>query len=504
MSNIQTLSTTLPFDYQNEQRGLDRKRKLAELLQQQSMQQDPTNQMVGGIVVRNSPLAGLAKVLGSYMAGKQQETLDQKEKDLSARVLTNRQSVLADALKRAQGTPAQDLPPTTPNDDEGNANPQISMPAKPGDQTGAAAMLLGSNDPMLSGMGTTMLANALRGSESLFSKVDPKDYTPESVAVYAKTKDPAQLVPVRKMELANLGGASQAYNPYSLAPGQSLPHTATPDTTARLKQGDEHWRGLSGYQQQEIPIQRGNLAVNQGQLSNARTNTYFNTGMGPGGGGAPAPLFATGGAAMPATGPRSAVPAPALPAQGPVAPSAPGGPLLPPAMQGRITPKQQAELAVNQPHAQQSLENVNISIDNAVKQVDDLLKAPGLDNITGPIAGRLPSILGSSTNAQAKLDTLRSQIGVQVLTAMREASKTGGAVGNVTEKEWPILQNQYEALQQAQTSDQFRSALRGVKETLERVRANAGGAYKANYGGTGGGMPSASAIDAELARRQRR
>lgn len=117
------------------------------------------------------------------------------------------------------------------------------------------------------------------------------------------------------------------------------------------------------------------------------------------------------------------------------------------------------------------------TIDNALKQIDFLRKARGLGNITGPVMGRTPNITGAATNAQADLDTLKSQIGVQVLTAMREASKTGGAVGQVTEREWPILQNQLGSLHQMQTTEQFKRGLNDVEATLQRINK----AYKQEF-----------------------
>jgi hypothetical protein len=317
-----------------------------------------------------------------------------------------------------------------------------------------------------------------------------------------KQLDSATITPRDRLEFVNEGGQITPRNPFTAAPVSSpIPVSMKPGEEANLNFDKFKFGNLSAYQQQELPIQRGNLAVNQGQLANARTNTFFNTGMGPAGGGAGAPVM-PGAPGMPAMGPRSAAPAPFLPAQGPVP-----GPLVPPSMQGAITPKARAELAANQPHAQQALQSVQMSIDNALKQADELDKSPGLSNITGPLMGRLPNITGDATNAQAKLDTLKAQIGVQVLGAMREASKTGGAVGNVTEKEWPILQNQLGALQQAQTTESFKKGVKDVRTTLQRMRDNATQAYQGTYGGAPqapASLPSMSDIDAELARRAKK
>lgn len=152
-----------------------------------------------------------------------------------------------------------------------------------------------------------------------------------------------------------------------------------------------------------------------------------------------------------------------------------------------ISPQQQREhnlkLLQEKPAQTLSLKATMQQYDNALKQLSNLEgMGEGLSNVTGPVYGRTPSIRGESTNAQAALDTLKAQIGVQVLQAMREASKTGGAVGQVTEREWPILQNQLAALQQSQTTDQFIKNLATVKETINRAKQRSMDAYKEVYG----------------------
>lgn len=249
------------------------------------------------------------------------------------------------------------------------------------------------------------------------------------------------------------------------------------------------------------------LGADLGRLANQGIETSFNTGQGVGrpmmGGipqNAPMPAFGQPGFA-PTQSPAQMAPQPTQQMQQvprPMAPSAPmqGGPLLPPSMNGAITPKKQMELAAARPEAEAALNSTRMNFQNAISSARDVLKAPGLDRITGPIMGRLPNLTGDATNAQASLDTLKSQIGVHVLQAMREASKTGGAVGNVTEKEWPILQNQLGALQQAQTFGQFKMNLNAVVNTLQRMEKNSVSAWEKIYG-KAPDMPAASTATPE-------
>lgn len=146
------------------------------------------------------------------------------------------------------------------------------------------------------------------------------------------------------------------------------------------------------------------------------------------------------------------------------------------------TAKNLAERENVQPQATFAVKSAIGNLDGAIKQVDSLLNHKGLNSIVGPIAGRTPNLRGDSTNAQSILDSLKSQISTQVLSSMREASKTGGAVGNVTEKEWPRLEAQLGALSQAQTFDQFKENLNDVKSTMGRIRSTYVEEYETKYG----------------------
>lgn len=66
---------------------------------------------------------------------------------------------------------------------------------------------------------------ASMGKDSPFGKVDPKDFTQESVANFARTNNYADLVPVRKKEIASNG---QVYDPFDIRPGQTFANPNQP------------------------------------------------------------------------------------------------------------------------------------------------------------------------------------------------------------------------------------------------------------------------------------
>jgi hypothetical protein len=80
------------------------------------------------------------------------------------------------------------------------------------------------------------------------------------------------------------------------------------------------------------------------------------------------------------------------------------------------------------------------------------------------------------------LDTIRANIGFDKLQEMRENSKTGGALGQVSELENKLLQAVWSSVEQSQSEEQLIANLdrvdRQVKESWKRIRE----AYKKDYG----------------------
>jgi hypothetical protein len=79
------------------------------------------------------------------------------------------------------------------------------------------------------------------------------------------------------------------------------------------------------------------------------------------------------------------------------------------------------------------------------------------------------------------IDKLLTQVGLNTLTTMRQASPTGGAVGNVTEKEWPRLENSLAALKKAQSYDQVVTQLDQLVKIASENKRNITEAYVTAY-----------------------
>ena len=82
----------------------------------------------------------------------------------------------------------------------------------------------------------------------------------------------------------------------------------------------------------------------------------------------------------------------------------------------------------------------------------------------------LPKFLRNAPfrNFVTELDTLKANIAFNELTAMREASKTGGALGQVSDREGQLLQSALGALDMTQSPKNFREQLQKINASVTR------------------------------------
>lgn len=129
--------------------------------------------------------------------------------------------------------------------------------------------------------------------------------------------------------------------------------------------------------------------------------------------------------------------------------------------------------------------------DNSIADLDrlesaarELLQAPGLGRITG-VMGKLPNYPGGeASNAEAKLGTLKSQIAFSVLQNMRNNSKTGGALGNVSDAEGARLENNIAALDKAQSYEEYQAQLKKIIQYTTDAKDRFNRAFALQYGNT--------------------
>jgi hypothetical protein len=144
------------------------------------------------------------------------------------------------------------------------------------------------------------------------------------------------------------------------------------------------------------------------------------------------------------------------------------------------------------------------SIDAELKNIDKLIgteTAPklhkGLANATGPITSRLPTGRTDTANAEAYIKSLQSKASINSLQAIRG---TAGAIGTMTEREWPRLESMKATLQESQGTDQFIQSLKDYREELKNMKLKSKEALNTDYSTEiGANIPSANpSVDALL------
>jgi hypothetical protein len=173
----------------------------------------------------------------------------------------------------------------------------------------------------------------------------------------------------------------------------------------------------------------------------------------------------------------------------------PGGPASP-GLSAKDIQKREAAY----PQATQSVNGFEAKSDLFIKELEKLRDDPGLANITGPVFGRTPSITREGSRAQATYDKIFAKGGFQALQDMREMSKTGGALGNVSNEEGRRLERS--VVGGLDRTQNIKDVKQGINDLIEEIRgskARVREAYDSTYeyrAGTSTAAPAAPAAPA--------
>lgn len=116
-------------------------------------------------------------------------------------------------------------------------------------------------------------------------------------------------------------------------------------------------------------------------------------------------------------------------------------------------------------------------MDRLKREAARLRNHPGLGGVTGKM-GMFPDMPGSeAANARAQFETLKSQVAFNVLQSLREMSKTGGALGQVSDREEQMLANNLAALQGSQSEASLKAALDRIIEFADESKQRMQNAY---------------------------
>lgn len=107
--------------------------------------------------------------------------------------------------------------------------------------------------------------------------------------------------------------------------------------------------------------------------------------------------------------------------------------------------------------------------DTVMQKVDDIL--PMISATTTGLGAYLANVKGTPAyNLAAQLDTIKANVGFAALQAMRAASPTGGALGQVSEQENRLLQSTLASLDQGQSPEQLKENLAKVKLHFQNLK----------------------------------
>lgn len=133
----------------------------------------------------------------------------------------------------------------------------------------------------------------------------------------------------------------------------------------------------------------------------------------------------------------------------------------------------------------------------AADVLETVKEAKGLvGNTTAGFGGLIANIPATTArDLQAKLTTIKANLGFDRLQQMREASPTGGALGQVAVQELVALQSTVASLDQLQSPADLRQALNKIERHYTRWSETLGGSSGGASGGWGDGQKRGRSID---------
>jgi len=146
-----------------------------------------------------------------------------------------------------------------------------------------------------------------------------------------------------------------------------------------------------------------------------------------------------------------------------------------------LTPQMRQNLEKNYPQATASLRGHISKTTSFIKDIEALRDSAGLDSITGFAAGRAPGFTDAGRAAVALYDKVVAKGGFQTLQDMRDMSKTGGALGNISDRENTQLKAAFAAIDRKQSADDVRAALDNLIIELKGSEGRVKDAYDLTY-----------------------
>lgn len=141
--------------------------------------------------------------------------------------------------------------------------------------------------------------------------------------------------------------------------------------------------------------------------------------------------------------------------------------------------EEQTQRLQQQQSAMQAYQQKHDMVDKAITDV--------LSNVggwtAGPVGGLLSNVPGTTAYDMGRtIDTIKANLGFEELQRMRDNSPTGGALGQVTERELAFLQAAQGNLDQAQTPEQLKAVLADIQKRRREFSEARRRAYEIDFG----------------------
>ena len=149
--------------------------------------------------------------------------------------------------------------------------------------------------------------------------------------------------------------------------------------------------------------------------------------------------------------------------------------------QAIIPPKELQKREAALPQATSAVTGFENKANSFVKDLIALRDSPGLSEITGIAAGRLPGVTDAGRKAEALYNKVVAKGGFQALQDLRDASKTGGALGNVSNQEGKQLTASFSAIDRRQNAADVKLAIEQAIGDVQGASTRMREAYDSTY-----------------------
>lgn len=141
-----------------------------------------------------------------------------------------------------------------------------------------------------------------------------------------------------------------------------------------------------------------------------------------------------------------------------------------------------AEKEFNIPKAKASFAMANDKLDNVLSKINQV--TPNVNEFTAGFGGALLSkIPGTKArDLEATIQTIVANLGFRELQDMRDSSPTGGALGQVSERELALLNSAKQNLENSQTPEQLKENLEDLKAQIRLSKKRVKEAYDLDFG----------------------